>query len=61
MHYQLIKDKNGDIVDAIPYCSDFCHRVGSGDDYEGWYGCHEGADYDQECAECGETIKGIET
>ena len=60
MHYHTIEDKDGDTVDAIPYCSDFCNKEGQGDKYRGWNGCHEGADYDQECANCGEVIRGLD-
>ena len=61
MHYHPIEDKYGDLVDLTPYCSDYCHREGEGKDYQGWNGCHEGADYDQECANCGEVLPGLET
>jgi len=61
MHYHFVKDDHGDVIDNIPYCSDWCHREGEGEYYEGWNGCHEGADYAQECANCGEVIPGLET
>jgi len=60
MHYHIVEDKDGDTVDAIPYCSDFCNKEGEGDKYRGWNGCHEGADYDQVCANCGEKILGLD-
>lgn len=60
MHYQLLIDNTtGDMIEAIPYCCDYCHRQGAGDDYEGWNGCQEGADYDQQCAHCGDIILGL--
>jgi hypothetical protein len=61
MHMHYIEDEQGDVVDIVPYCSDYCHREGEGTDYQGWNGCHEGADYDQECANCGDLIPGLET
>jgi hypothetical protein len=61
MHIHMVFDKDGDMEDYIPYCSDFCHWEDQGDNYGGWNGCHEGADYAQECANCGEVIPGLET
>jgi len=58
MHYFMPKDQD---QDPQPCCSDYCHQQVAGDDYEGWNGCHEGADYDQECANCGDIILGIES
>jgi len=60
MHMHYIEDEQGDVVDIVAYCSDYCHREGEGEDYQGWNGCHEGADYDQECANCGDSIPGLE-
>ena len=60
MHYYFVEDADGDVVDLIPYCSDFCHREDQGENYRGWNGCHEGADYDQECALCGKFLPRLE-
>ena len=61
MHIHCIEDEHGDVVDIVSYCSDYCHREGEGDKYRGWNGCHEGADYDERCANCGDLIPGLET
>jgi hypothetical protein len=61
MHYHFIEDTEGDVVDLVAYCSDFCHREDQGDDYRGWNGCHEGSNYDEECANCGEILHGLES
>ncbi len=60
MHYHIVENQDGELTDAVPYCSDFCHREHQGILYRGWNGCHEGADYDQECANCGEKILGLD-
>ena len=57
MHYHFIEDADGDLVDAVPFCSDACHRDwcrAQGERYGGWNGAHGGADYPEPCAECGE-------
>tara|TARA_Y100000310_G_scaffold48876_1_gene45191 strand:- start:3641 stop:3856 length:216 start_codon:yes stop_codon:yes gene_type:complete len=67
MHY--IEDEQGDVVDILPYCSDHCHREGEGTDYKGWNGGFRLIHikvifiqkYDQECANCGDLIPGLET
>ena len=41
VHTHLIEDHTGDVVDANYYCSDFCHRDHSRDNYNGWNGCNE--------------------
>ena len=61
MHIHCIEDEHGDVVDIVSYCSDYCHHEGEGDKYRGWNGCHEGADYDEQCANCGDLIPGLET
>ena len=53
-HLHLIEDKNGDVVDAVVFCSDWCHRTwcaGQPFEYGGWNGCHE-MDGPQWCAFC---------
>jgi len=64
MHYHLIEDADGNLLNVVPFCSDFCHRTWcyqNAQEYGGWNGCHEGADYDQECEQCGEHLPGIQT
>jgi hypothetical protein len=62
-HYYFITDTlTGDLLDALPFCSDYCHYWychQNGLEYEGWNGCHEHP-YDDECRECGTLIKGLE-
>ena len=53
MHYHLRCDAVGDVVEAVPYCSDACHREGAGNAYGGWNGCQEGGDYPEWCDNCG--------
>lgn len=56
MHYHLITDDTGDVVDLIPFCSDACHQEycrDHGVPYGGWNGCHEGGDSCEFCANCG--------
>ena len=60
MHECLIEDENGELVDAIPLCSDFCHRAyceEHGIEYQGWNGCKE-PDLESitKCAHCDDTI-----
>jgi len=57
MHIEYITDKNNDIIDANYYCSDYCHKVKSKDNYEGWNGCHE-IDEDTQCNNCNKKING---
>jgi hypothetical protein len=60
MHYHEINDATGDLIDAAPLCSDFCHRVWCNEndaEYSGWNGCHE-APHTQRCATCGRHIHG---
>lgn len=55
MHEHLLEDDDGDIVDAIPLCSDWCHQMWCAENdepYSGWYGCQESGQ-DQWCAQCG--------
>jgi len=39
VHAHYIEDATGDIVDALYYCTDSCHR--DNPDYNGWNGCNE--------------------
>ena len=61
MHIHFIEDKNGDVIDANYYCSNYCHETKEQDNYRGWNGCHEPHEYhDVTCNNCNKTIKGIE-
>ena len=56
VHYLFMEDSNGNIVDAIPFCSDECHRqycIEHNIEYNGWNGFYEGGDSRQYCANCG--------
>lgn len=59
MHEHYIIDANGDTVDAIPLCSDACHRDYAGAQYDGWNGAHE-TEFTQWCAACGVVIPGTD-
>ncbi len=59
MHYHDIEESNGDLVDLIPYCSDTCHRLDQGEDYQGWNGCYE-LQFSEPCSGCGAPIRGID-
>lgn len=44
VHALPVCDSDGNIVDALYFCSDFCHRQYCdlhGHTYGGWNGCHE--------------------
>jgi len=61
MHIRPIEDSRGDIVDAVYFCSDYCHREWCLDEtnppYEGWSGAMEGpVDYTVYCEECGDCL-----
>ena len=58
-HLQLIEDESGDVVAHAVYCSDACHRDGSGKSYAGWNGCNE-ISTGEPCDECGDWVSGIE-
>ena len=56
VHQHPIAGENGDIEDALYYCSDFCHRDHTNEDYNGWNGdCEVMAP--EWCANCGDQIK----
>jgi len=60
MHLQLIEDLDGQLIDVIESCSDYCHRDSAGiEEYQGWNGCNE-AEFNTVCANCGATIEGVE-
>lgn len=56
-HLVTIDDAQGDIIDAIVFCSDFCAKTHKA--YAGWSGCHE-LQFDEGCAFCGTIVRGIE-
>lgn len=64
MHVHLIENGAGNIVDAVPFCSDACHRAycASHSDltYGGWHGCQEGGDAVEFCAACGVVCWGYD-
>lgn len=60
MHY-LIKMWGDEMVDLVPFCSDWCHQSfckANNLKYEGWNGAHEGADAAEFCSYCLEEIHG---
>lgn len=59
MHQHYIEDSRGDLIDAIPLCSDACNRDYAGENYRGWNGCHE-MEFTTYCRNCGVVIPGFE-
>jgi hypothetical protein len=67
-HIREIHDDTGDLVDLVYFCSDSCNRdwhpngvVAQGvEPYGGWYGCQE-IESDEECAGCGDIIRGYDS
>ncbi len=62
MHYLDIEDEHGNLADAIPLCTDSCHRdyaTRLGVTYEGWNGCHE-TELTTFCANCGVALAGFD-
>lgn len=57
-HLGYIEDNQGDIIDLVIYCSDFCNKIHN-KNYEGWNGCHE-LRISQPCECCGVIVEGIE-
>lgn len=57
MHIHILSDpKTGDTTDVIPFCCDNCHADWCHDNgvkYDGWFGCQEGGDSQEFCAQCG--------
>jgi hypothetical protein len=61
-HYFPIEDVEGNLVEVVPFCSDWCHRDWcrqTGNEYKGWNGCHE-HDQVEECANCGDIMLGLD-
>jgi len=55
-----VVDKNGDLIDLVYFCGDFCHQQWCKETdhpYDGWNGCHE-IQHNETCADCGALIKG---
>jgi hypothetical protein len=55
MHYHFVEDTHGNLVDLIPFCSDYCHQEWCYENaipYGGWNGCHEDPYYEELCARC---------
>jgi len=62
MHYHYLEDDNGDLVDALPMCSDACHRgycQQTDETYEGWTGANEGSEFVDYCVMCGVVAGGL--
>jgi hypothetical protein len=62
-HYYEINDREGQLVDLVPFCSDWCHEQwcrDNGRSYEGWNGAHEHP-YNDECVNCEAVIVGVES
>lgn len=58
-HLHFIEDTAGDVVDAIYFCSDYCHKDychAQGIEYGGWNGCHEIHENPQWCESCGNAL-----
>ena len=61
MHYVMIDNSEGDLIDAIPVCSESCARQYCSDnnlEYDGWNGCHE-LEFDDFCGSCNSVIVGV--
>jgi hypothetical protein len=64
-HKHDIDGPDGDILDRVYFCSDYCHKSWCQNQdlpeitYAGWDGCHE-LEYDAECDTCGDIIPGID-
>ena len=62
-HLHIIQDKNGDSVDQIVFCSDFCNRdfcskTYHSPKYQGEFGCQE-ISFNEPCANCNNLVQGI--
>jgi hypothetical protein len=56
VHQHLVEGEDGDIEDALYYCSDSCHRDHTGEDYNGCNGCNE-VMAPEWCTNCGDEIQ----
>jgi len=60
---KVAHDSEGQLVDLVPFCSDWCHEQWCRDNgraYEGWNGAHEHP-YNDECDNCEAVIVGVES
>jgi len=57
--HTIMDEQNEDVVDALVFCSDFCHRQYLGDKYEGWHGCQE-ISVTEPCTNCEELVPGLD-
>ena len=57
-HLHLIEEPNGDVVDYLVFCSDYCHKMHVLN-YKGWNGCHE-ISTTQPCEHCQATVNGLD-
>ena len=63
-HLHIIEDKNGDAVEQLVFCSDFCHqdycetRNDGILEYQGWFGGQE-ISFNEPCANCNNLVQGI--
>lgn len=60
-HLFLIEDGQGDLVDFVAFCSDWCHQSWcreNGKEYQGWNGCQE-TSWSVPCASCGDKVQGV--
>lgn len=55
-HLVIIEDAQGDVADALVYCSDFCAQTSPA--YAGWSGAHE-LDFHTPCTACNSLILGV--
>ena len=59
-HHHHVEEHQGDLVELVTFCGDWCHRCWCVDHdaiYGGWNGCHE-IEYQEPCAQCGIVIPG---
>ena len=57
----MIEDDEGELIEAIPMCSDSCgwqYCSANELDYSGFNGCHE-LEYDDYCGNCNSVIAGV--
>jgi hypothetical protein len=60
-HLHFVEDADGDVVDHVVFCSDFCHNDyccrENGFKYGGWNGCNE-ISTSEPCANCDDLVCG---
>ena len=57
-HLHFIEDSDGEVVDQLVFCSDWCHKEHTNDSYKGWNGCHE-ISTTEPCTFCGDNVEGL--